>query len=183
MWRCCLQLPNMKNILKTVIVLVLLNGFSACKTGKPVVLEEKAEVMITANSACRNSAIFPLENEAGLKANIQSYATASLKKLKFKTGTQAKKTNMRISKIELVVTEFCTEKEDKNPQPVKLHQKLTMENTQTQKTYTFEVDTLINNRSLNPSQLATVKVDYQSYIQPLTERNFKKAKDFFLKKK
>ena|SRR6218665_360507 len=173
----------MKKILKPIAVLLLLSGFVACKTTRPVVLEEKPEVAITTNSACRSSTIFPLQDEAGLKANIQSYAAGSLKKLKFKTGKTAKKANTRISKIELVITESCAEKGDKNPPPVKLHQKMTMENTKTLQIYSFEVDTLINNRSLNPNQLAVAKVDYQSYIQPLTERNFKKAKVFFAKKK
>jgi len=149
-----------------------------------VLFANKAEVELTVNSACRNSAILPFENENGMKSNIQSYAASAVKNLKFKTNQTLDKSNCRISKIELIITETCTAvKPDGNPPALKLQEKLSLENTITKQLYSFEADTIINDQKLVPGQLAAKKVNYQPYLQLLTERAFKNAKAFFYKKK
>ncbi|MCW3086473.1 MAG: hypothetical protein JWP12_3839 [Bacteroidetes bacterium] len=169
-----------------VIVVAIVLMVVCCKTGGTsiVLFEDKAEVKFTVNSACRNSAILPLANETGLKSNVQSYAASAIKNLKFKTNSSLEKSTCRISRIEMIITETCeAAKPDGNPPSLKLKQKLSLENTVTKQVYSFETDTIINNQKLNPGQLAVKKVNYEAYFQPLTDRNFKKAKTFFSKKK
>ena len=168
----------------TIVVITCL--VAGCKTAatKIVLFDDKAEVVFSVNSACRNSAILPLENESVLKSSVQSYAANAIKKQKFKTNSSLDRSTCRISKIEMIITETCqAAKPDGNPPSLKLQQKLSLENTVTKQLYSFETDTIINNQKLNPGQLAVKKVDYEVCFQPLTDRNFKKAKAFFSQKK
>ncbi len=168
----------------TIVVITCL--IVCCKTTgtKIVLFDDQAEVVFSVNSACRNSTLLPLENETGLKSSVQSYTANAIKKQKFKTNPSLDRSTYRISKIEMIITETCqAAKPDGNPPSLKLQQKLSLENTVTKQLYSFETDTIINNQKLNPGQLAVKKVDYQAYFQPLTDRNFKKAKAFFSQKK
>jgi hypothetical protein len=149
-----------------------------------VLLEEKSpEGSVKVNSACRNSIILPLENEAGLKNNLELYSTASIKKLKFKTNAKPDKATYRLIKTELIINESCLAKSDNNPPSIRLQQKIIFENLKTLELIDIESDTLINNQNLNPGQIARPKANYQNYIAPLTEKNFKKAHNFFYKRK
>lgn len=163
---------------------VLLMVFNSCKTNNKVVfLKEKAEVFVKVNSACRNSAILPLENETQLKNNMQSYSDVSMKRMKFKTNKEIDRSTHKLNKIELVINETCQTRSDNNPPSIKLQQKLIFENLSTKELLNFETDTIINDQILNPDQVALKKVNYQDYILVLTERNYKKAFNSFNKKK
>lgn len=171
--------------LNKLIFFFLLIGCIGCKTNgtKLILLEEKSTVEVKLNSACRASVILPINDEELLKKNIQMYADAGIKKMKLKTNSSADKATCRIKNIELVITESCPTKLDGNAASLKLHQKLILEQLKTKELLVFEVDSVINNQKLTPNQLAVKKVDYQSYIPPLTERNLSKLKDFYKKKK
>jgi len=169
-------------IVEGLVLALLLGGCKAAGT-KMIMLEASPEVEVTVNSACRNSAILPLKDEAGLKSALRSHSSAAMKRLKLKTTAKEAKSTFSTTKIELGIYETCQEKSDKNPPPVRLHEKLTLQHTKTKELYVFEMDTLINNQKLNPNQLAVPKVDYESYLLPLTQLAYQKAKIFFSRKK
>lgn len=167
-----------------LLFLTLLSA-TACKTAQhagTVVSDEKPAVEIIANAGCRNSSIFPVEDEESLKSSLQAYSAGALQTLKFKTGKTEKGATCKLSMIRLTLNETCPP--DANTAPaIKLQEVTTFETLSDKKMYTFEADTLISNQQLKPSQLSLRKPDYKPYLQPLTERNLKKAKAFFNTKK
>ncbi|MCW3104000.1 MAG: hypothetical protein JWO09_2440 [Bacteroidetes bacterium] len=165
-----------------MLLLLILAGCKAAGT-KMIMLEASPEVEVTVNSACRNSAILPLKDEAGLKSALRSHSSAAMKRLKLKTTAKEAKSTFTTTKIELAIYETCQGKSDNNPPPVRLHEKLTLQHTKTKEMYVFEMDTLINNQKLNPNQLAVPKVDYEAYLLPVTQLAYQKAKTFFSRKK
>jgi hypothetical protein len=146
-------------------------------------LEEKPEIELKVNSACRNSSILPLENEAQIKSNTASFSAASIKKMKFKTSKTLEKATSKVKKIELTINESCQAKTDNASSSLKIQQKIVFENTKTGELVDFETDTIINNQKLDPAKIAEKKINYQDYILSLTQINFKKASRFFNQKK
>lgn len=163
----------------------MLGVLAGCKaTGtKMIVMEAKPEVQITVNTACRNSAVSPLQNEDALKAALQDHSTTAIKRLKLRSTGKEEKSTFRIMKIELTLNETCQGKADNNLPPLRLHEKLILQHTKTMALYSFETDTLINNRQLSPGQLSVPKAGFESYLLPVTQVTWQKAKDFFREKK
>jgi len=102
--------------------------------------------------------------------------------MKFKTSNKLTKATHKISKIEFTITESCQTKSDNNPPPIKLKEKLILENLTTKEIIYFETDTLINQQILSSKQLAPKEANFLPYILPLTQKNYSKAKEFFKRK-
>lgn len=172
-------------ILKYLFICFICHAITSCKTQqlKVVFFEEKEMADVKVNSACRNSSVFPLTNEDELKNEIHNSVVSSIKKMKFKTNSDARKSTLKTNKVEYIINESCQKNDNNQMYSFKIQQKISIENIVTNEIYVFESDTLVNNQQLNSSPLASKKVDFMKFIFPLTKNNYKQAKRQFSTKK
>jgi hypothetical protein len=160
--------------------------FSSCKPVEKsslVLYSVQSPVTIEVSSSCRTSSVSLAQDEAILKEKINESSRQSLAKLKIKESSSPGKSNYRISKTELVITERCGTIAGSRPF-IGLRQVLVLENILSKQLVEFSSDTVVvEQQSLGkPDALAGQKVKLEPYVLPLTEKNFIKAKAYFKKR-
>jgi hypothetical protein len=158
--------------------------FFSCKPAEKsslVLYSNENKVDITVRSSCKISSISPLQNEAELKNKIAKSGEESIRKLKLKINGSLAKSNYRISKTELVITERCGVRTSSGKPFVGLQQILILENIESKKLIEFRADTILaDQQSLEqPNTLVPQKIILDTYIPGLTEKNYRQVKAQF----
>lgn len=173
--------PIMTSIPLKILLLGMLAVFS-CKTAEKsslVLYNKENNINIVVRSSCKISSIAP--NEPGLKDQITKESQEAFAKLKLKGSSSLEKSNYRISKTELVITERCGVAATNGKPFVGLQQILLLENIASKQLIEFKSDTvLVDQQSLGqPSTLVPKKITLEPYITGLTDKNYLQVKTYF----
>jgi hypothetical protein len=171
--------------LKFTIVFILSGLFIiGCKTihkSKLSLFSNEKNIDIVIKSSCKLSAVSHLKEDSVFKKAIDLESDKSLQVLQIKSKTKLEKSNYKISKTEFIITERCSAKTNDGNPFIGLQENIYLENTKTNEILTFHADTIfIQGQSLSsPKTLVPRKLDFTSYIKPLTNKNYSQIKKYF----
>lgn len=158
--------------------------FASCKSqqkNKLVLYTSPFPTHIEIKSSCRLSSIDTTKKINDWKEKLISSTEQSISELHFKRSNSSAKSNYKINKAELIITERCDADRSGQKAAKDIQQILTLEDLTSGKLVSFRSDTIpIENLSLSkPNTVAQQETNIAQYIPSLTRRNFIQVKKHF----